>query len=89
MKDFFYRHLLKKNYSRFREPAVLKSYARQIVQKLDGLDVDVVFSRDTLLISYLKTDKPLVFWLENNITLGTIEQKYDKLKENLLSTGRL
>jgi glycosyltransferase involved in cell wall biosynthesis len=46
------------------EPRVLKNYAKQVTRRLEALSPDVVFSPGTLPISYLETDKPIVFWTD-------------------------
>lgn len=63
-KTLVKRYLLNKNYSRYREPTILKGYAKQVSRQLSKLDADIIFSPGSLPISYLETDKPIVFWAD-------------------------
>ena len=44
------------------EPRVIRSHTRRIEHRLDQSDADVVFSSGTMLISQLKTSRPVYFW---------------------------
>jgi glycosyltransferase involved in cell wall biosynthesis len=63
-KQLLYSSLLKKNYSRHREPLVLKNYAQQVANKLAKLTPDLVFSEGTAPIAYLECEQPVVFWTD-------------------------
>ena len=63
-KQLLYSSLLKKNYSRHREPLVLKNYAQQVANKLAKLTPDLVFSEATAPIAYLECEQPVVFWTD-------------------------
>lgn len=56
--------VLKKRYLRDREPLTLRSYARQVEQRLSRIQPDIVFSAGTIPIAYLQTNKPVVFWAD-------------------------
>ena len=49
---------------RDREPGLLRAYSRQVRQRLELLEVDIVFSPETLPVSKLRIDKPIVFWTD-------------------------
>jgi glycosyltransferase involved in cell wall biosynthesis len=58
-----------------REPALLKSMARRIEKKLDGEDLDIVFSASSLPVAYLETDHPIVVWTDS--TFGGLLDLYE------------
>ena len=64
-KTVLYRKVLQKPYARHYQPAVLRSYARQLEDRLDHIKPDVIFTPDTQAISYLQTDIPIVFWTDS------------------------
>jgi glycosyltransferase involved in cell wall biosynthesis len=47
-----------------REPSYLKKIAAKARQKLSQTDYDIIFSPGSLSISYLKSDKPIVFYTD-------------------------
>jgi glycosyltransferase involved in cell wall biosynthesis len=47
-----------------REPAYLKSIAKKASQLLSNKDYDIIFSPGSLPITYLKTNKPIVFFTD-------------------------
>ena len=57
-----YHKIWRKKYLKDSEPLLLKSYARQISEKLSNTKSDVVFSASSNIIAYLKCSKPIVFW---------------------------
>jgi glycosyltransferase involved in cell wall biosynthesis len=62
LKQLTYREVFGKRYLRDREPAVLKSYAKQLEEILSESDADLVLSPGTVAISYLECRQPIVFW---------------------------
>ncbi len=66
-KENFYKHLIKKRYTRSRDRILIKDYSRQISSKLYGMNVDLIFSPTSpgsQPVAYLKTDKPIVIWTD-------------------------
>ncbi len=63
-KRRFYTRLLKKSYLLERDPSVLKSYAKQVVNKLGSSNSDIIFSPGTIPIAYLDCHQPIVFWTD-------------------------
>ncbi len=65
---YFSRHashkLLGQSYARDREPAILKSIARQVEAKLAKSPVDVVISPSSVPLAYLKCHQPVVLWTD-------------------------
>ena len=66
-KTALFRKILRKSYARHYQPEILRSYARQIEDRLDHIKPDVIFTPGggqlgATLISYLQTDIPMVFW---------------------------
>ena len=58
-----FNKIFKNSYDRFREPYVVKQYAKQILERLKP-DADVLFSPGTLPISLLDSKKPKVFYTD-------------------------
>ena len=56
--------VFKKNYLRDREPVTLRWYAKQVKDRLNQINSDVVLSAGTIPIAYLRTNKPVVFWAD-------------------------
>jgi glycosyltransferase involved in cell wall biosynthesis len=63
-KTVLYRKLVRREYLRDRDPAILKGYARQISRRLKHADVDVVLSTSTIPIAHLECEQPIVFWTD-------------------------
>jgi len=64
-KFLCYLYMTGKVYSIHRDRMLLKSYAKQIKNKLNSLDVDIVFSPTSpgsQPTAYLDTDKPIAMW---------------------------
>lgn len=74
LKERFYSKVLKKQYIFREEPEILKSYARQVENRLSGQDYDLIFCPHTYPIAFLKTDKPIAIWLDS--TFATIKDYY-------------
>ncbi len=58
-----------------REPALLKSYARQIARQVGNGDVDCVFAPDSTVLTCLDTDIPKVFCAD--ATFANVVDAYD------------
>jgi len=54
----------KKEYGQDRDQLILKNYAHQISSKLSNVHVDIVFSPETIPITYLECNQPIVFWTD-------------------------
>ncbi|MGH7176155.1 MAG: glycosyltransferase, partial [Tepidisphaeraceae bacterium] len=59
-----YGKLLGRALHRDREPAVLEGYARQVERALEGSRAQIVFSPGTPAIARLRTDCPIVVWID-------------------------
>ncbi len=57
-----WKYVRGKRYLRDVEPAVLRSYAREIEERLSMVEVDVLFSPSSRLLSEVEVDVPTVFW---------------------------
>src|SRR5215217_6357306 len=53
-KQFAYLKLARNRHLRDREPTILKSYAKQVAEKLKYTDASIVFSPGAIPISYLE-----------------------------------
>ncbi len=62
LRQAFWKYVRGKRYLRDVEPAVLRAYAREIERRLRTLQVDVLFSPSSRLLSAVETDVPTVFW---------------------------
>jgi glycosyltransferase involved in cell wall biosynthesis len=75
VKTFFYKYILKKSYTRGREPYVIKKCTQQNMKELEKINYDIIFSLGALPISYLKSDKPIVFI--SDATFAGVKDFYD------------
>ncbi len=57
-----------KRYSPQWEPSLLKNYARQVEKALAKINYDIVFCPGTNPITYLRTEKPIIFWHDSTFT---------------------
>lgn len=64
LKRKIYQNLLEKIYHSWAEPAVSVSYADQIENKISNLGIDILFTSDPNLISYVKCKQPIVLWTD-------------------------
>jgi glycosyltransferase involved in cell wall biosynthesis len=53
------------NYRRDRSPLTLKSYARQVSERLRSVEADLIFATGTLPIAYLESDLPIAIWADS------------------------
>lgn len=62
-------HLIKlmfgKRYQLDRDPGYLKKVAAKAEKQLNSLEYDLVLSPGSLPVTYLNTDKPIVFWTDS------------------------
>ncbi len=81
IKWSFYRYLFKKDYYRWAEPLVIKNYARQIENKLNLFNPDIVLCPDNIVpIANINCKQPLVLWTD--ATLSSLINFYQHM-ENL------
>ena len=90
LKQVYYKKVLKKGYLRNRELSILKGYARQISCCLDSVDCDVVFSPETLAISFLDCLQPIVFWVDATFAgMLNYYPRFINLSEESLQNGHM
>ena len=63
-KSLLYGRIQHKTFHFNRERSVLRAYAEQVNRALEKIDCDILFSPGTLPISYIETEKPIVFWTD-------------------------
>lgn len=64
-----------RRYLRFVEPSILRGYARQLAQQLEGKQVDCIVSHGWLPVAFLETDIPIV--VHNDAPLGRMIDYYE------------
>lgn len=64
LKRFYYTCFSSHGYLRDREPSVLMDYSAYVENALKSMEYDIVFSPGTVAISYLRSEKPIVFWAD-------------------------
>jgi len=65
--EYYYNSLRKKDYTRHRDPFLLRYFSRLISRQLNQSDIDIIFSptnRFSQPIAYLETDIPIVTWTD-------------------------
>ena len=82
LKRQVYRFCLRQSHLPNREPLVLRSYARQVATRLQGLAVDVVFSPSPISIAYLDCPQPIVFW--HDATFAGLHDFYPRYSLSLI-----
>jgi glycosyltransferase involved in cell wall biosynthesis len=65
IKKAAYRMFTKKTYIRNRSRLMVDSYARQVEDALEKVEVEAVFSPSSLPITRLKTRLPMAFWTDS------------------------
>jgi glycosyltransferase involved in cell wall biosynthesis len=63
-KHALVKYLLRKGYTRDRQPAIVRDYARQVERRLVNLDVDVVLGPGTIPLSLVNCRAPIVYWAD-------------------------
>ncbi len=63
-KTLYYRYLLKRDHFRFRDPILLKSFAKKYNKILKTIDFDMLFGFGTIAFSFIETTKPYSFWTD-------------------------
>ncbi len=74
IKSRFYQLIRTKNYQKDADPATLKNYARQIANKLNHTQSDLVFSATVNPVAYLECNQPIVFWADG--TFANVQNFY-------------
>ncbi len=87
LKKFFLK-MFKKKYIAFFEPKKLKYFTRQLNKKIKDSKPDVFFVTHPRIISYLKTDVPIVFWSDSPFA-GLIDYypKFTNLPKSVIKTA--
>lgn len=49
-----------------REPSIVRGRGRQVMEKLKGLDVDLILATHTELLAECETDLPIAYWSDSN-----------------------
>lgn len=63
-KQFFYKYGLGQRHLRDREPYILRSYGRQVSERVSNGAVDVIVSPGTIPISFLECRQGIAFWTD-------------------------
>ena len=61
-KQFILRKVLKRGYTRHREPSMLRHYSRLVDRAAAAAGVDIIFALTTMPITHVASNKPVVFW---------------------------
>lgn len=64
LKKLFYARVLKTEYNRLRDPALVRGLCAAVDRELAGRDFDLVVFPTTVMIPFLKTDLPVVAWTD-------------------------
>lgn len=65
LKAYLIKRLFGKRYQMARDPAHLKKIAAKAEKQLLTMDYDIVLSPGSLPVTYLETNKPIVFWTDS------------------------
>lgn len=61
-KKIYYQNIKKQNYLWDRNPLILQNYALQVEKSLAGKQYDLILSPGTIPITFLRMNKPIVFY---------------------------
>jgi len=90
IKRFVYPSMVRKNYLRSRKPDVQKHYSDQVQKALTKMDPDVILCAGTSPIAYLKTNIPIVIWVDSTFDrLMNFYPEYSNLCAETIKKGRL
>ncbi|MBD2445793.1 glycosyltransferase family 4 protein [Nostoc sp. FACHB-152] len=85
IKGSFSKYIFNKNYQKDAEPLTLKNYAKQIASKLNGKQLDVIFSATANPIAYLECKEPIVFWADGTFAnIHNFYPLYSNLDETVI-----
>ncbi|MBE9080137.1 glycosyltransferase family 4 protein [Romeria aff. gracilis LEGE 07310] len=79
VKQLFYRKSRGKLYEKDADLRILKSYSRQVSQKLCSSNSDIIFSATIRSIAFLESSKPIVFWAD--ATCANLLDFYSQYKD--------
>ncbi len=75
---------------RERDARVARSYAKQVEEQLDGLDVDWIFSPGTIPIAELRVTTPIAFWTDATFAqMVGFYPEFQKLAGSTVEAGNL
>jgi len=74
IKRHYYTLIHRKNYQKDADRLTLKSYAKQVANKLKSIKSDVVFSATVNPIAYLECQQPIMFWADG--TFANVQNFY-------------
>ena len=74
IKGRLYDLICTRNYQKDADPLTLKNYARQIANKLNHTQSDIVFSATVNPVAYLECKQPIVFWADG--TFANVQNFY-------------
>src|SRR5688572_14595717 len=63
-KHAFVKYVMRKGYTREREPAIVRGFARQVERHLANSDAQVVFGPGSIPLSLVPCRQPIVFWVD-------------------------
>ena len=77
-----------RRYLRDRDPALLRSYARQVEAALEGQEFDFLFCPGTAPIAYVKTKVPIAFWVDASFAgMKDFYESFTKLHAGSIRAG--
>jgi len=68
-KQWIYENIANKKYIRPRETYIIKKSCKRTSEFISNSDCDAVFSFGSIPISYIKTQKPIIFWTDATFDL--------------------
>jgi glycosyltransferase involved in cell wall biosynthesis len=64
VKHALVKYILRKGYTREREPAIVRAYARQVERRLEPSDARIVLGPGSIPLSLVSCRQPIVFWAD-------------------------
>jgi glycosyltransferase involved in cell wall biosynthesis len=84
-----YKYVFYKKYLPSRAPRVLDHFANQIKKKLANKQYDIIYAPDSIVISHLDTDIPIVFYVDSIFnSMIDVYPEFANLCEESIRDGR-
>jgi len=64
LKETYFEKIQRKRYWFNRNPRVIKNFGEQALKRLENVDYDVALSISSIPMARMKTDKPIVYWMD-------------------------
>jgi glycosyltransferase involved in cell wall biosynthesis len=87
-KQAFVKYVLRKGYTRDREPAIVRGFARQVERRLAEINPDIVLGPGSVPLSLVNCRQPIVYWADATFAgMLNYYQAYSNLSGGSVRSG--